>query len=136
MTGTGKVMVKFGDLEFEHHEMTDAQRRYTRATWLVANMPPEVVRKAIEEKKLEPDAYKFVEETASLCLRIAKGEADPEDLLPVVLDRLEDAHMWTLPYVELTAEQKLRVLEWCREDGHDDLADEIEDNLNKEEEDA
>ena len=127
-----KVVAVLGDdVEMEHHDLREEERRLLRARWLVANLPVENVRAAVEKGRLEPDTVKFVRETARLVRRIENEEAEPDDLLPVIMDRLEDAFMWTMPYAELTEEQKRRVVGWCRRDGHGELADEIEQDLDE-----
>lgn len=134
MSGEGKVMVEVGGASIEHHELTEAQRRFLRARWVVANLTRERLDAAIAANCLEPDTVDVVEEAARVVRMVEDGDAEPEDLLPVVVDRLEDAFMWSVPNAELSEEQKRQVVEWCRRDGHGELADDVERSLDEEKE--
>jgi len=106
--------------------LTEYQRRFLRARWLLANMGKERVDEAVAAGMLEPDARAFIEETAELVRKIEDGRAEPGDLQQIVLDRLEDTYMWSQPRAKLTVAEKRQVAEWCRRDGHSNLADEVE----------
>ena len=67
----------------------------------------------------------------------SKGEMEPiireEARQSADLLGLEDAFLWSRENVELSREQKEQVVAWCRRDGLDELADEIQTNLDDEE---
>ena len=134
MSGEGKVVVEIGGASIEHHELSEAQRRFLRARWVVANLTRKRLDAAIVANLLEPDTVTVVEEAARVVAMVEDGTAEPEDLLPVVVDRLEDALMWSMPNAMLNEEQKRQVVEWCRRDGHDELADDVEREIEKEKE--
>jgi len=103
--------IQFGDgVELLHQELTDEQRRFLRAQYLLTEMSQEQVLQAIEDKKLSPGTVEFISGVAEKVMRVQNGELEPDDILQLELERMEDAHMWTRRHVELTTEQKQQVV--------------------------
>ena len=126
--------VKIGDKTIEHQEVTLEQQRFLRARYLLSNMSPELVRDAEKCGKVAVGALQFVRMVAGFVEEIDEGRAEPAILLPLHMDRLEDVFMWSTGQgPELSRAQKRRVVEWCRRDGHGELADRAEEKINEEE---
>lgn len=110
-------------------DMSPEKGRVVRAKWLVEEMKVENVKDAVDQKKLEPDAVQFVGSVAVLVAAIESGDEDAAKLTPAMLARLEDAYVWSLPTSRLTPEQKRQAADWCRRCGNEELANEIEKNV-------
>jgi len=130
---TTKVQLGDGQV-LTHQDLTPPQRRFLRCQYLLTELDQKSVEAAIEANNLPPGTVDFVTGVAKKVMRVQDGEIPPEDILQLELERLEDAHMWSRRNVELTDKEKEMVVGWCRRDGLDELANDIQANLEKERE--
>jgi len=117
--------VDVGGTDIEWQDLTPGQRRVLRIQWLLAEIDEQKLVEAEKSKKVEPGTYQFVVDCAKKIEAVRNNEETADSVPQVMLDRLEDTYRWTLPYSQLNLEQQAKVAEWCKRDGHTDMAEEI-----------
>lgn len=110
--------------------LSESKLRMIRARSLLSNLDPNLVIESEENRRVEPGSYNFCTSLA----KVVNGESNRE-ITDIELKRLEDIYLWSYPNMKLTPKQKKQILDWCKRDGHNELVENIEQVLEKGDED-
>ena len=125
--------IPIGGAVIEHEcDLKAEDRRFLRLSELLTTMTREEVLIAEEKLLVEKGTCVFLDEMNELITAINKGEKQTDDVLEVMLVKAEDAFIVSRPIFQMTEDQKLKVVEMCKRDGHNEMAEEIQNDIDKE----
>lgn len=121
--------IKIGVRDVAEKDLTESDRRYLRARWLLMELDENDVAVAQDKKLVLPDTMGFCDSMSVKVGAVGDGREGSETITRFDLDRLEDVYLYTRTRIAFTDDEKRQISKICRANGEVELADRIDDSL-------